>query len=84
MNKGGNGMEVNAAEDTRDGKSRMLTRRHHKDSTMPDSGKSSIFVPAELLESIVAYLQPRRVILFGSQARRDAGAGSDIDLLGAG
>ena len=38
-------------------------------------------VPAELLDSIVAYFHPRRVILFGSQARGDAGPDSDIDLL---
>jgi|SRR5215467_12825259 len=48
---------------------------------MPERGKSSVFVPAELLQSVVAYFQPRRVILFGSQARRDAGVDSDIDLL---
>ena len=48
---------------------------------MPERGTSSVFVPAELLESVVAYFHPRRVILFGSQARRDAGADSDIDLL---
>lgn len=32
-------------------------------------------------ERIVDLVQPRRVILFGSQARGTAGAGSDIDLL---
>jgi predicted nucleotidyltransferase len=48
---------------------------------MPNRGKSSDSVPAELLESVVAYFQPRRVILFGSQAQGDAGADSDIDLL---
>jgi uncharacterized protein len=48
---------------------------------MTDRNKSSVSVPAELLASVVAYLQPRRVILFGSQARRNAGADSDIDLL---
>ncbi len=48
---------------------------------MPERGTSSVFVPAGLLESVVAYFHPRRVILFGSQARRDAGADSDIDLL---
>lgn len=47
---------------------------------MPERGKSSVFVPAALLESVVAYFQPRRVILFGSQAR-EAGEESDIDLL---
>jgi uncharacterized protein len=51
---------------------------------MSDRSKSSICgggIPAELLASVVAYFRPRRVILFGSQARRDAGADSDIDLL---
>ena len=30
---------------------------------------------------MVAYFHPRRIILFGSQARGDAGPDSDIDLL---
>ncbi|HTB45571.1 MAG TPA: nucleotidyltransferase domain-containing protein [Acetobacteraceae bacterium] len=38
-------------------------------------------VPAELLDPVVAYFQPRRVILFGSAARGEAGPDSDIDLL---
>ncbi len=38
-------------------------------------------VPAELLDPVVAYFRPRRVILFGSAARGDATADSDIDLL---
>jgi uncharacterized protein len=38
-------------------------------------------VPAELLDPVVAYFDPRRVILFGSQARGEAGPDSDIDLL---
>jgi uncharacterized protein len=48
---------------------------------MPHRTRSSVSVPPELLDSVVAHFQPRRVILFGSQARRDAGADSDIDLL---
>lgn len=38
-------------------------------------------VPPELLDSVVAYFRPRRVIVFGSAARGDAGPDSDIDLL---
>ena len=38
-------------------------------------------VPPALLDPVVAYFQPRRVILFGSAARGDAGPDSDIDLL---
>jgi predicted nucleotidyltransferase len=30
---------------------------------------------------VVEYFHPRRIILFGSKARRQAGANSDIDLL---
>lgn len=38
-------------------------------------------VPPELLDPVVAYFRPRRVILFGSAARGQAGTDSDIDLL---
>lgn len=38
-------------------------------------------VPADLLQSIVAYFRPREVILFGSHARGEAGTDSDIDLV---
>lgn len=38
-------------------------------------------VSPELLDPVVAYFWPRRVILFGYFARGDAGPGSDIDLL---
>ena len=38
-------------------------------------------VPPELLDPVVAYFAPQRVILFGSAARGDAGPDSDIDLL---
>jgi predicted nucleotidyltransferase len=38
-------------------------------------------VPEELLSPVVSYFQPRRVILFGSHARGDAGPDSDFDLL---
>jgi hypothetical protein len=42
---------------------------------------SNALVPSELLDPVVAYFQPRRVILFGSVARGEAGPDSDIDLL---
>jgi predicted nucleotidyltransferase len=38
-------------------------------------------VPDELLNRVVDYFHPRRVILFGSHARGDAGPDSDYDLL---
>lgn len=37
--------------------------------------------PAALLDAVVAYFNPRRVILFGSHARGEAGPDSDHDLL---
>jgi len=42
---------------------------------------SSVLVPPEFLDPVVAYFKPRRVILFGSAARGEAGPDSDIDLL---
>ncbi len=42
---------------------------------------SSARVPSELLDPVVACFRPRRVILFGSVARGEAGPDSDIDLL---
>lgn len=38
-------------------------------------------IPEELLRRVVAHLSPRRVILFGSHARGQAGPDSDFDLL---
>jgi uncharacterized protein len=38
-------------------------------------------VPPELLDAVVEYFRPLRVILFGSAARGDAGPDSDIDLM---
>lgn len=42
---------------------------------------NAALVPAELLDPVVAYFNPRRVILFGSAARGETGPDSDIDLL---
>ena len=42
---------------------------------------NSPLVPAELLDPVVAYFNSRRIIVFGSVARGDAGPDSDIDLL---
>lgn len=39
------------------------------------------FVPDELLKPVIAYFNPRRVILFGSHARGEAGPDSDYDLM---
>ena len=36
----------------------------------------------KMVERIVAQFRPEKVILFGSQARGDAGPDSDVDLLG--
>src|SRR5690242_4992404 len=38
-------------------------------------------VPPELLDPLVAYFQPQRIILIGSVARGEAGPDSDIDLV---
>lgn len=38
-------------------------------------------VPRDLLDPVVAYFKPQRVILFGSRARGEATRDSDIDLL---
>jgi HEPN domain-containing protein len=38
-------------------------------------------VPRSLLDPVVKYFKPQRVILFGSRARGEAGPDSDIDLL---
>ncbi len=43
--------------------------------------EDTALVPKELLDAVVAHFDPLRVILFGSRARGEAGADSDIDLL---
>ncbi|MEI6433191.1 MAG: nucleotidyltransferase domain-containing protein, partial [bacterium] len=47
----------------------------------PAMSANTFLVPKELLEPVVAWFRPRQVILFGSVARGDAAADSDIDLL---
>lgn len=37
--------------------------------------------PRELLEPVIAFFRPQRIILFGSRARGEAGPDSDVDLL---
>jgi predicted nucleotidyltransferase len=48
---------------------------------MADSVVPSSSVPPSLLEAVVTYFHPRRVILFGSLAHGNAGPDSDIDLV---
>lgn len=48
------------------------------DGFRPDD---AALVPAALPDPVVAFFNPRRVILFGSAARGLAGPDSDIDLL---
>jgi hypothetical protein len=48
------------------------------DRSQPETAQ---LVPPALLDPVVAYFNPRRVIVFGSVARGEAGPDSDIDLL---
>jgi predicted nucleotidyltransferase len=43
--------------------------------------RPKVAVPQELLDGVVAHFDPIKVIVFGSQARGDAGPDSDWDLL---
>ena len=42
--------------------------------------REASLVPPELLNRVVEYFHPRRVVLFGSRARGESGPDSDIDL----
>jgi len=46
-----------------------------------ENAMTTATVPDALLRPVIAYFNPRRVILFGSTARGDAGPDSDLDLL---
>jgi uncharacterized protein len=48
---------------------------------MSEQARAKPVVPDDLLRRVVAYFNPRRVILFGSAARGQAGPHSDLDLL---
>lgn len=43
--------------------------------------RETTLVPPELLNQVVDYFHPLRVVLFGSRARGESGPDSDIDLL---
>ena len=43
--------------------------------------RATPLVPTELLDRVVDYFHPRRIMLFGSRARGESGPDSDIDLL---
>ena len=49
--------------------------------TGANAGQAAFQVPAALLCGVIEYLEPIRVILFGSRARGEAGTDSDWDLL---
>jgi hypothetical protein len=49
--------------------------------TLQSSTGRADLIPRALLDSVVDYFHPRRIILFGSRARGTADADSDIDLL---
>lgn len=58
-----------------------MTITYRSESEKRGSAASEARVPRDLLDSLIAHLNPRRVILFGSAARGEAGPDSDFDLL---
>ena len=52
-----------------------------RSSRRTHSARPGYRVPRELLDPVVDYFKPQRVILFGSRARGEATRDSDIDLL---
>lgn len=49
-------------------------------AALPDRTTRDRQAPDDLLRPVVAWFQPRKVILFGSRARNEAGPDSDYDL----
>jgi predicted nucleotidyltransferase len=43
--------------------------------------ETNTLVPPELLDPLIAYFDPQKIILIGSVARGEAGPDSDIDLI---
>ena len=64
---------------TRSGDARWTSRGHAAPLTIRDDRIRAAWPTA--IQSIVSAHQPERIILFGSQARGDAGPDSDVDLL---
>ena len=58
---------------------KVRARSNPTTSTNFETGRGP--VPEELLGSVVAYFNPRRIILFGSRARGEEETDSDLDLL---
>ncbi len=52
-----------------------------KEGVRAEAGGRYASAPRELLDRVIDYFQPRRIILFGSRARGEATADSDIDLI---
>lgn len=48
---------------------------------MTEQEKDSGTIPAELVDRLVDLFAPKRIILFGSRARGEAGPNSDFDLM---
>jgi HEPN domain-containing protein len=58
-----------------------MDQEFSKRSKGTNEARSAHRVPPELLDPVVEYFRPQRVILFGSKARGEATRDSDIDLL---
>src|SRR6266436_3125380 len=58
-----------------------LTKLPHPEEAAKRPSRRTHRVPRDLLDPVVEFFKPQRVILFGSRARGEAGRDSDIDLL---